>query len=55
MTDRKPGRPSTGVAITTRIDPATLAEVDALAEAWGVTRAEAIRRLLASRLASPLP
>ncbi len=51
MTDiRGPGRPSTGTAISTRIDDATLAEVDKIAAATGQTRAETIRRLLVHAL-----
>jgi metal-responsive CopG/Arc/MetJ family transcriptional regulator len=43
---RGPGRPSTGTPIHIRLPPEVLAHVDAWADAEGVSRAEAIRRLL---------
>lgn len=43
---RGPGRPSTGVRIDIRIPPDLLAEVDAGAEGWRVTRAHMIRVLI---------
>jgi len=45
-----PGRPTTGVPVHTRLPAEVLAHVDAWADAEGVTRAEAIRRLLAAGL-----
>jgi metal-responsive CopG/Arc/MetJ family transcriptional regulator len=46
MQDRKRGRPSTGVAINTRIPQELLDEIDRLAAEHGVPRAEMIRDLL---------
>lgn len=40
------GRPAIGPAINTRVTPEQLARLDARAERWGVTRAEALRRVL---------
>ena len=50
MADRKPGRPSTGVMISTRIDADVLAAIDAMAEQAQATRAETIRALLAQAM-----
>lgn len=48
---RRPGRPTTGRPIQVRLSPDVLAHVDAWADAEGVTRAEAIRRLLTAATA----
>jgi hypothetical protein len=49
--ERGPGRPEVGQAINTRLPEDLLAKVDAYAQEHGVTRAAAIRTLLAERLA----
>ena len=49
-TSRGRGRPEVGPRIPVRLPPHVLAHVDAWADAEGVTRAEAIRRLLTAGL-----
>jgi metal-responsive CopG/Arc/MetJ family transcriptional regulator len=44
--DRRPGRPSTGTPVHIRLPDELLARIDRWADEQGLTRAEAIRRLL---------
>lgn len=53
MTGR--GRPTTGTKVQVRIPPDLLARIDAEAEREGVTRAEAVRGLLALGIAETAP
>ena len=47
---KRPGRPAVGGTIQIRIPPDMLTELDATAEAEGVTRSAWIRQALAARL-----
>jgi hypothetical protein len=42
------GRPTTGTPVQVRIPPETLAEVDRASSYFGTSRAEMVRRILAS-------
>jgi metal-responsive CopG/Arc/MetJ family transcriptional regulator len=46
----RPGRPAVGEPIQIRLPADTLAEIDAIAQAEGVTRSQWIRQAIAARL-----